>query len=119
MLAKENIKGSIHDFQLCFSMEESKKKNQSWLLGKIFDSQARKEGVVCSIYSGAIDILTNLGWPNMASGHWKSIIQNEKEILPFFAASTSELLFEPGCICFQGLLPFALIKLEIEYEMSK
>ena len=88
MLAKENIKSSIHDFQLCFSMEESKKKNQSWLLGKIFDSQARKEGVVCSIYSGALGILTNLGWPNMPSGHWKSIIRNEKEISPFFAASS-------------------------------
>ena len=33
MLAKENLKSSIHDFQLCFSMEESKKKNLSWLLG--------------------------------------------------------------------------------------
>ena len=90
ILAKENIKSSIHNFQLCFSMEESKKKNQSWLLGKIFVSQARKEGVVCSIYSGALGILTNLGRLNMASGLWKSILRNEKEISLFFAASSRE-----------------------------
>ena len=44
MLAKENIKSSIHDFQLCFSMEESKKKKPKLAFRLDFWQPGQKRG---------------------------------------------------------------------------